>query len=233
MKAVLLVIALAVIVRPILVEAASTKPMANIPRKDGKGDKPEIRKTMADFSRCLLDRASRTVPKYFAAFPMSQRASEIAQNLVDNNRCLFEGSMRMQDNILRGALYEAAYRRDYANRPLPPIAKSPQIDYVQGAKVDDKTGPQIALRLMADCIVRAAPEGSRALILSDLSTEKQAFTAVVPHIDACIPQGKTISFSPSILRGLIAETLYRLSAATVGPLGFMTTTLSTKDRLNA
>jgi hypothetical protein len=128
--------------------------------------------------------------------------------------------LRFRQSIFRGTLYESLYRADYARGRAVDIASAPQIAYVTGDPATWTQGQRewLGLQDFADCVVRAKPAEARALVMSEVETaaEGRALASIGPALGPCLVQGVETRFSRPILRGLIAESLYRLTAAVAG-----------------
>lgn len=174
------------------------------------------REQMQKFARCLLVRSPKRTEAYLALPPGSAEADNEARSLsISFNDCLRSGTMKFNPTLLRGAMYEALYIRDFPMEgPTRFASATPGAPAVQPG-----TGPAspevAALMQVGECIARAERPGSRALVLSKPGTadEDVAIKTVVPALSSCLPAGQTVRFSPSVLRGSIAEMLYRLSLA--------------------
>jgi len=82
-------------------------------------------------------------------------------------------------------------------------------------EVRDEAVGRVALSLVGECVVRADPTQSAALVRSEIASpaERGAFSALVPSLQGCLPAGKQISFSREVLRGIVAMNFYRLAKA--------------------
>lgn len=185
--------------------------------ESAKVDEARARQLGQQFAACVTRGSRGAVRDYLAAFPSSTLAAKRVQAVLNEkaDSCARVSEMTFSGNSLRGALYEAMYRRDFSTGgPMDFSAISP-IDYATGEGADTAPTPlpEIALRLFADCAVRADVAGARALVLSPISEpgEQSALRAFLPAMKGCLPKDRQLSFSPSMARALVAETLYRLS----------------------
>ena len=66
-----------------------------------------------------------------------------------------------------------------------------------------------------ECVVRADPAGSRALLAAKPETPEEAsrFAALRLALATCLPEGHTLEFGKLALRGTIAVNYYRLAKA--------------------
>jgi hypothetical protein len=180
------------------------------------GDAAEGRRAMHAYANCVVASDRRGVEAFLAVPPGTPEWSRLGSRIA-TSACLQGGDMRFQPSIFRGALYDALYRVDYARRRPVNVAEAPEIAYLTGTP-ETWTEAQrgwLGLQDFGDCVVRAKPAESRALMLSEVEAaeEGRAFTAIAPALGPCLVQGAQVRFSRPILRGLIAESLYRLTAA--------------------
>ena len=171
------------------------------------------RATVIAYAQCLVERDRRNVERGVALFPGSTlEISALSKLAVDD--CLRDGTLQFTGPLLRGALFIALYRRDYG-RAVPELKPDP-VDFTLGAPAIPERGSdqQIGLRTFADCVVRADPVNARVVVIASVagSRETQGYIALRPRFNACMPQGVSLTFSKSVLSGLIAEALYRQTA---------------------
>jgi len=121
---------------------------------------------------------------------------------------------------MRGALFEAAYDRAFGRSGPTDFKAVPAINYLApySAEISSEAANTIALAQFGDCVSRADGSNARKLMATspESTAELAAISDLAPRFAACIPQGRTISFSRSVARGAIAEGLYRLSRAAAG-----------------
>lgn len=190
--------------RPAPAAPNSGRPLAN---------EAESQRIMRDFAQCVVQGYRSWVDRFLATAPGSPEAQRLAQRVAFND-CLLIGELRFQEPLLRGGMYEALYQRDYGRVEGPNVSTAPAINYdVRGATRD-----QVVLRRFADCVARENPAASRALVLSPVGqpSENAAFAALGETLSVCLVPGERAAFSRPILRGIIAEALYRLSQAAAG-----------------
>jgi hypothetical protein len=193
---------------------AAAQPAPEGPRSDT----PEAQRMLSMFSRCAVMRNRAGVRRFLQLIPGSNNWSN-AGSRVATRDCRLDPNLRFQPTIYRGALYEALYKAEYASRPLPDIAAAPAVNYAD-ARPSSLNAPQqawLALQSFGDCVVRAAPAAARTLVMTDVTTppEGQAFGALMPSLGPCLPGGMELRFSRPVLRGLVSESLYRLTAASL------------------
>jgi hypothetical protein len=66
-----------------------------------------------------------------------------------------------------------------------------------------------------ECVSRARAEEVRQLLAAPPETplESRAITLLSPSLSGCVPKGQDFRFSKTVLRGALAEGMYRLSKA--------------------
>jgi hypothetical protein len=191
-----------------------------VPDRERK-DNQRAQRIMAGWAECAATPWRSDLTGFLNAFPRSP-ASHAAAHRLTSSYCLETdfATLRFDEDLLRGALFNILYRRNFAAGPAPDIRSAAPIDYTVGSITAESRGAawHITRWNYADCVVRAAPDRARALILSEVAGagETEAFRALRPELVSCMPTGAAWRFTRPILRGLIAETLYRLSAARAG-----------------
>jgi hypothetical protein len=126
------------------------------------------------------------------------------------------GTARFPAFVLRGLLFERMYHADFDGSPVVasfeaagpagyPVA--PRSVQTEGAK------NYRGLMRIADCVVRNAPVQARALLATSPAThgEARALSAVEPLFRSCQAPLAPLPFSAEMMRGTVAESLFRLS----------------------
>ncbi len=186
------------------------------PRTGARGNDAEAQRVMIDFASCVAQRSRSSLERFLAQPFGSDDADRLAFRLATPD-CLFDAELRFSQEIFRGALYDALYRIDFVRMEPADLSAVPPITYYVGAteSLTPRQHRRVGQSLFADCVVRAAPSEARALILSAATspTERAAFQALQPALGPCLVQGAQVRFSRPMLRGLVAESLYRLTSA--------------------
>lgn len=188
---------------------------AQIPEGGSFSKEDRARITMYRFAECAVDKNRVRVEMYLKTFPGSKAAINGA-NMLSIDDCLSTGEIRFNEALFRSGVYDILYRNKFREDGPVDFSAVPAIDYAAGSDVEAgvHADSQITLRQIADCTVRKDPPTSRALILSMVASkaESAAFTTIVPSMGGCVFEGSKLTFSKSVFRGVIGETLYRLSA---------------------
>ena len=181
-------------------------------------DKDATRKTLEIFSICVLERA------YGRAIKMVDMRIDVPEYVKQMNSissgyadCLSGGDLVSSNGLFRGGLFRALYMREFKlDGPVafvPELVTGYQDRYPQPYSDDAKSS--IALMNFAECVTRADGANVRLLVgsVAGSSVETGAIQALAPKLGPCIAQGNQIRFSKPILKGALAEGIYRLSMA--------------------
>jgi hypothetical protein len=163
---------------------------------------------------CLIGRNPAAADPLFATAPFSPAERQLAVRLLaDMQRCAHRPPMNSSAALIRGALAEAAVE---ARFPAQPPARSPALGAAPLLRIDQATtlpsaatfAPAYAL---AECTARQHPELVQALLATEPASAAAgaAFTALNPAFVACLTPGAQLNVDGRMLRGLLAENLYR------------------------
>ena len=234
MRAIISAISVAMMVFAIPVDAQETGTLITRKAAQYKGrGKGDVRQVMLDFGACVTDRSRGRVAKMIALPVDSPEYRDMGNSIFDrsDDSCLSGGGydgdgigqLSFSSGLLRGALFNAVYVRDFGRSGPTDFSAIADSGYVARYAVPFSSSAQsaIALEKYGECITRADPPNARALILSYAGSpdESSAFAALSSKFGACLSTGNKIAFSKATLRGVIAEGLYWLSAAKMPPRG--------------
>ena len=179
-----------------------------------KADRARL--VMLEFGQCTVRYNLPGARKVSLLFPWTPEFVQQAKKISESECLLGEGAvaeLRSSPNLMRGAIYQAFYL-DRFRRAAPQLAAGP-LDLSAETAGQDQGRVQlyVALRRFGECVVRAAPAESRAVLLAPIGTKEEAaaYQALAPNLGPCLQQGQSVTFSKSMLGGLIAEVAYRLS----------------------
>jgi hypothetical protein len=175
------------------------------------------RLTMRAFAQCVASRSRGRLAKLLSLPVGSPEYIGLSRSIFDRegDECLSGGELSFSTTILRGAFFEAAYLQEFGRDITTDFSAVKDSGY--RARYAEPYSPAeraaMALEQYGECIARANPRASRILIGTNPSTasESQIFTELAPSFGPCLTKGSEISFSKTVLRGLIAEGLYWLS----------------------
>ena len=183
------------------------------------------RKTAAQVTKCMVgahdDEIQAALEGPFASNETNgllARMTSVCFDAVTKPKMMTSPSqLRLPHLLLRGLLYEAMYARKFG-KSAPPgsFATASPAGYpaVAAEATAQLAHDYPALMRIGECAVRSAPAQARALILSDVASksEERALAAFQPAWNGCMPAGRRVTFSTEMIRGSVAEPLYRLTA---------------------
>jgi hypothetical protein len=174
----------------------------------------DARKTMDEYARCVVQTHPTRVAKFLAMVPAG-REYERMSDLVTPDTCLSSGEMVIPNLVLRTALFDRFYHSQFKSFPATDAQGLPTLNYALGAEVSGYAQTQAAALQFADCVIRADPHLSHELLSTEIDTapETVAFKKVIPLLGPCLTSGAKFEISKSILRGFIAESLYKIRTA--------------------
>jgi hypothetical protein len=213
------VTALTVVGTPVSAQMTGTR-MGGPPAGASSTRSPEaLRRLLVDYAGCVINENRIAVEKYLAT-PPSSPASDRLWTTIAIERCLAAGELTLTDAGFRAGAFEKLYRLDFGeNGPLDLSARA-EIDYALGyGEPTPAVLYAVSLRGVVDCVVRHAPGAARSLVHSRIgsSAEDKAYAGLTPAFGPCLDRGAKVTFSKGALRGIVAETLYRLSKAPLAP----------------
>ena len=172
------------------------------------------------WAKCVAQQSPGRVEAYLG-LPVGSKASrDMARHFMTGESECISGSIESRqlsvaDQITRGAMFEALYERRFRPNDTKDLTVAGPLtyDWAAGAEVGPEAQQATALARVGDCMVRKNADGARALMRSEpgSAAENQAIGALVTFLGGCLPNGKQYQFSKSLLRGVVAEPLYKLS----------------------
>ncbi len=180
----------------------------------GMSESDAARATIIDFARCTV-RSHRAVVEHLLTKSPLDKGSQYALGKLADSDCMSPGDLQIPYSLMRGGLYAALYMADYDF--APPVSIITPLDFTAdvGGAATPEAQQYLWLHQFADCVVRADPQDSRALVLAGVAnpSESAMFAALAPHFSGCMVKGQSLTFSKAVLAGLIAEVLYRQTKA--------------------
>lgn len=195
--------------------------------QDSKLPQQQAENELAGYADCVVRTSSnaKAVESFLKVIPDSPTFYPSALKAADMH-CLDGAArrrggkleMRLQPATYRDALFPALYRARFGKAPpLDRLTAIAPLSYEGEFAGDTKTLSPLyrAGRGIGDCIARANPQASHALIMARPYTaaENAALQALRPNIAQCVTEGQTVSFSRGSLRAFIGEATYRLAVA--------------------
>ena len=178
------------------------------------------RRTMEAFAACLVSRQNGRVMTMSRLHIDSDQYQRVLRNLYDNTDdvCLSgSGQLSFSFNLLRGGIFQALYAREFDGAGPTDFSAVTSTGYRQlyGDDMAPEARTAVALEQFGECVSRADGAGVQALLRQRPGStgKRETIAALGPRFGACIPRDQTIRFSPSVLKGALAEGIFRLSVA--------------------
>ncbi len=201
----------------------------------------ETRQLMRNYGACIVNRQQKRASEAILADvgnpELMQRYSRLVDGYCLPTRPGIRLQARFQGDQLQYALADALVKKELWNVPAPAFAAVPPLFHRDPGPEPSRLGPngkplsarryeaavaghQAAqafrfLSLFGECVARADPAASRALLLAEPGTpqEQAQFAALATPFGICMPEGRTLAFGKVALRGTIAINYYRLAKA--------------------
>lgn len=177
---------------------------------------------MKSFADCVVKsaRARKLAFEFIAMDPQTEEAGKFGDKVTEPGclptvgRTQYASRLAFTSFLFRYELLGALYRRAYADAPGA-LKDLPTSDYAKEFASGTVPTTILSLRQFGDCVARIAPVESHNLVMSNIysAAENTALTAVLPSLQDCMPPGQSVGFGRAILRGALAEGLYRLREA--------------------
>jgi len=174
----------------------------------------DVRKTLAELAKCAVfaDPEKSTEMLVHANEPMTPDDVSLVTPdcLVFATWGVDEGPVELQTNatVIQFSFADEVFRRELTQSDLHRLLTAPPLSQPQSDKA--------AYYRVGECIVRAAPERAKGLLLTKVETdaEAEAFVRLLPAISSCQPDGATLTPNKADIRGTVALNYVRLAAAT-------------------
>ena len=176
--------------------------------------KADARLTSKRFGECSVARAP-VAAMQLVDTPVDSPDYDRLVRRVIVDECLSVGELTLPHLVIRGALFEALYAKDFGRQAKTSLKAVPTYDYSSGYSRPFSGNAQnvIGLAGVGDCVARTSPIAAHELITSlpGSGIEDRAFATVARILPGCIPPKQTFKFSRSVVRASVAEAMYRLS----------------------
>jgi hypothetical protein len=182
-----------------------------------EGNPNASRIAMEAFGACVLSRSKGRVAKFVDMRVGEPEYAAYMRGLFDrSDECLSQGWLQFHDIHFRGSLFQALYNAEFRRDPVA-FGGITTSNYrtLYPETLTAAARNTIALEQFGECVSRADPRNVHDLLRSvaGSSRETALFQALAPRFGACVPKGETLAFSKIILKGALAEGMYRLSKA--------------------
>lgn len=191
-----------------------------------------IRATL-NFAECMTPRNRAYVVRFLEATPGSRQERQIASRLTDRGaQCLVRVApadlgdgllmLRMTPRLMRGGFAEALFKNDFSSPGTslrqPAQVAAFRIEDISRASHNDEgeTSARVAIILIGigECVAQGNPALVDRLLRTEPASveERRAMEPLVPVVGSCFPEGEQFTINRPMLRGFLAEGLYRYSA---------------------
>ena len=178
---------------------------------------PGMDQATSDAAACVVDNDIRDVRTLLKTVPGSPSETEVTNKVL-----AYYGGC--SDNKVAAGTFSWRERAEIAEAALAPmLRKTPDVTAAvardgwaltipASAKPADYAAVTVGVRMMGDCLVRANPQGSLALLRSGRGSadEASAINGLSGNIAACVPAGQLLKLKRTDLRLVVAEPLYHL-----------------------
>jgi hypothetical protein len=190
-----------------------------------KANEKVAEQTMRDFARCVVSNKKREAKALeFLRQPDGDPKQLALGKEIAVGGCAPPGSqMRFQPDLFSRSVYTALYRKYYGKLAPDNAVVTMPTDYSVEYAVSSTPVPQsqLALRAFGDCTVASDAAAAHRFAISEMrgSDEKTALPGVMPSLEKCLQEGTKLKFSRTVLKGIIAESLYKIRQRSASAAG--------------
>ena len=169
---------------------------------------------LEDYTECVASRRSgktSLIQKYLSVPLGEEIPSAIIMQLIVSDCLEGAGQLRMADELFGRALYSALYRRDFRKDELHSF--DPAVIY-DGEFDPDRlpiSDNQKYVRAVGDCVASRNPLAAHLYVVAKVWSpeEERVLPEVASALAQCHDAGQRMAFSRSMLKGILAESLYK------------------------
>jgi hypothetical protein len=174
---------------------------------------------MAEYAACIADYKEKQVSSYINTIPYSKKSEASYKPLLEGE-CVSKQnfnltSITFDDIQFRASIYDFLYRQAYKNTASLDYSQLEPSKYTAEYSGDSESIPAVTLvqRKFGDCVVRLAPNETRDLLSQKIWSEDEStrISALSPAMGQCLTSGLQLKFSRTLLRGTLAESLYKFN----------------------
>lgn len=192
-----------------------------------------------DYAACLVRNRHDVAAMAILSNADNSEILDRYPRLIDSSCLNSTGGLRFKADAFRYSLANALVRADLANvslndlgdvLPLQHLIVQPELpedvdlktlsrkaraDHAEKVRSFTKAATISYMSQYGECVVRANPDGVKQVLLAKVATpeERARLQALMPSLSGCMPQGRSLTFSPVVLRGSLAINYYRLAHA--------------------
>jgi hypothetical protein len=160
--------------------------------------------------RCIVQQDRRAAVGFLQSVPVDSETADLSllpQNI--HQRCA-EGVGSAKALLIRGAIAQALFFRDFGGFGLEPSRAIPLVNLALPVQDSPEGSIRNELYRWADCIVRNDADHSERLMQSRVGSDAEAtmIGLLRPYLEVCAPAGAQFSVAPAELRAVIAQSAY-------------------------
>jgi hypothetical protein len=178
-------------------------------------DQKAAERAMRDFTKCVVSSSKREAKaSEFLKIPDGDPKQGVLGQEIAVGGCAQPGSqMRFSNDLFSRAVYTALYGKYFKKAVPENLVFESGADYaseyvVTTVPVDPR---QIMFRTFADCTVQNDAISAHKFALSEMHSKDEvaALPLVMTAMQSCLSKGSQLRFSRTVLKGLVAESLYK------------------------
>jgi hypothetical protein len=209
---------------PLAAALLLSRPVPAFAQEERHRSRAEAERTMAEYARCVVGKERKGVERFVRLVPGQPETLDAAVGLATPNcmpRSFLRVKLRFQADLFRASLFTAMYQHDFRRTPPADLASIPPLVIASEFDAPERAIPEgiFYSRAMGDCAARADARDVHSLLMTRIASaaERPALDKVMPALRNCLPAGRELRFSRSMLRGLLAEALYKLRRSAPAP----------------
>ena len=163
-----------------------------------------------DVGRCIVQQDRSAAVGFLQAVPVDSETADLSllpQSVAQ--RCA-EGFGSAKALLIRGAIAQALFFRDFGGFGLEPRRSVPLVNLALPVQDSPEGSVRNELYRWADCVVRNDADHSERLMQSRVGSETEATMIghLRPYLQVCAPASAQFSVQPAELRAVIAQSAY-------------------------
>lgn len=163
-----------------------------------------------DAGRCMVDRDRSGAVGFLQAVPVDSETTDLSRLPESLARRCAEGMSSAQTLLIRGAIAQALFFRDFGGFGLEPRRSAALVNLNLPVQDSPEGSVRTELYRWADCVVRNDGPNTERLLSSSVGSrgEAAAIERMRPFMAACAPAGEQLAVQASELRSLLAQSAY-------------------------
>lgn len=203
-----------------LVFACSGPLIAAAPQNQSARERVEADQAMEYFVGCVLkSRSRRASALAFSRMIPDTLSFNKAGAAIAVYDCLPIAAEKLsfKSEYFRLTLFSGLYFSDFNKSGAPDFSNTPALKFASEFDGPEGEIPQkvLVLRQFGDCVARRGTSETHTLLLTKIRSKEEnaAWGPVRPVLNQCIETKTDIAFTRSVLRGVLAEAMFKLRKA--------------------